>query len=282
MKKLIYYIVLLLFFGSGIVHKGNAQTSSELVDIPINGTFVVNGMEITASSTGANYSGVNISSCVGVNFGFTSLLAGQATGVFWRIDLKFSEPIKALSIAIGGTGAFNQNIDEEFRFLSNGGTVNVFSNRFCYTTIVGNVIYSGAGAPYPGGSGVFRLTTPLPFTELSIYGIGAQSGSVIALLKDTIIPACGKNPNTLLATEFTTTGISDLKRTGTAWPANIPNGFVAIESKNQGFVITRVRSVGDIPSENWVEGMVVYDITAACVKLFNGNSWHCIEMDCSD
>lgn len=78
-----------------------------------------------------------------------------------------------------------------------------------------------------------------------------------------------------------TTGISNLVGfTGatTGWPANVPNGHVVIESKNKGFVITRVSSSAAIL--NPVEGMLIYDIAAACVKLYNGTDWKCLAKDC--
>jgi len=77
------------------------------------------------------------------------------------------------------------------------------------------------------------------------------------------------------------TGISDLAGfTGgsTGWPANVPNGHVVIESKNKGFVITRVSSSAAIV--NPVEGMLIYDIAAGCVKLYNGTVWNCLAKDC--
>lgn len=78
-----------------------------------------------------------------------------------------------------------------------------------------------------------------------------------------------------------TTGISNLVGfTGgkTGWPANVPNGHIVIESKNKGFVITRVSSSAAIL--NPVEGMLIYDIAAACVKLYNGTVWNCLAKDC--
>ncbi|TDQ82646.1 RCC1 domain-containing protein [Sphingobacterium yanglingense] len=78
-----------------------------------------------------------------------------------------------------------------------------------------------------------------------------------------------------------TTGISNLAGfTGgtTGWPANVPNGHIVIESKNKGFVITRVSSSAAIL--NPVEGMLIYDIAAACVKLYNGTVWNCLAKDC--
>ena len=64
------------------------------------------------------------------------------------------------------------------------------------------------------------------------------------------------------------------------WPANIPNGFVALESKEKGFVITRVQNSTSILDPK--EGMIIYDIDAKCVKLYNGTIWKCIVQSCND
>lgn len=95
-------------------------------------------------------------------------------------------------------------------------------------------------------------------------------------------PCCTNPPNTNPATDFTKTGISTLEGFAggtTGWPNNVPNGFIAIESKTKGFVITRVSSSASIA--NPVEGMLIYDILASCVKLYNGTAWNCLEQNCN-
>lgn len=71
------------------------------------------------------------------------------------------------------------------------------------------------------------------------------------------------------------------------WPENIPNGFIVLESKEKGFVITRVNHVNSLPAvtdsiKDPKEGMIVYDIQDRCIKLFNGSSWNCIQKRCND
>jgi len=98
---------------------------------------------------------------------------------------------------------------------------------------------------------------------------------------DNNINACTQPGAFDQAGQVSTTGVSDLAGfTGgaTGWPANVPNGHVVIESKNKGFVITRVSSSAAIV--NPVEGMLIYDIAAACVKLYNGTVWNCLAKDC--
>ncbi|WP_284462569.1 GEVED domain-containing protein [Chryseobacterium sp.] len=66
----------------------------------------------------------------------------------------------------------------------------------------------------------------------------------------------------------------------TGWPENVPNGHITLESKEKGFVITRVAQSSDITDPK--EGMIVYDIAAQCVKLYNGTLWKCIQRSCNN
>lgn len=85
---------------------------------------------------------------------------------------------------------------------------------------------------------------------------------------------------------YTKMGIT-IQQKSSSWPENIPNGFLALESKTKGFVITRVSHVSQAPQPGDAvaepkEGMIVYDIQDRCVKLYNGTQWKCIERSCND
>lgn len=85
---------------------------------------------------------------------------------------------------------------------------------------------------------------------------------------------------------YTKMGIT-IQQKADAWPGNIPNGFLALQSKTKGFVITRVQHVSPTPQSGDAvaepkEGMLVYDIQDRCVKLYNGTQWKCIEKSCND
>ena len=82
-------------------------------------------------------------------------------------------------------------------------------------------------------------------------------------------------------TEFTKVGISDRDGAVGAWPGNVPNGFIAIQSSDSGFVITRL-TTAQINTLNAVEGMLVYDTDEQCIKLYNGTNWDCIERSCNE
>ncbi|TGN24231.1 DUF11 domain-containing protein [Empedobacter tilapiae] len=77
----------------------------------------------------------------------------------------------------------------------------------------------------------------------------------------------------------TRVGITNLQKQ-VGWPENIPNGFIALESKSTGLVITRVQNNTMITEPK--EGMIIYDINANCVSLYNGSIWKCIKQDCNN
>ena len=66
-------------------------------------------------------------------------------------------------------------------------------------------------------------------------------------------------------------GITLLKRAGTDngnWPMNRNSAHTTLESNTKGFVITRVPTSGVSAITNPVEGMMVYDTTAKCLKIY--------------
>lgn len=107
-----------------------------------------------------------------------------------------------------------------------------------------------------------------------------------------ILPPCATctNPgSTAIGGNPTKMGIT-VQQKQNGWPENIPNGFIALQSKDKGMVITRVARVGggangapDLTTDSIKdpkEGMLVYDLAADCVKLFNGTVWKCLVKDC--
>lgn len=88
-------------------------------------------------------------------------------------------------------------------------------------------------------------------------------------------PFCVKPANTNGLGEKTNFGITDLGRAGEtpdAWPMLRKGGWIALESNDKGFVITRT-------TENQItnpqEGMLIYDTANHCLKLYDGTKWSC-------
>ncbi len=91
---------------------------------------------------------------------------------------------------------------------------------------------------------------------------------------------CSKSPVNTTGGNPSKVGITDFQVKQANWPEKIPNGFLTLESSQKGFVITRIQNSNLITDAK--EGMIVYDVSSSCVKLFNGTSWKCIARDCNE
>jgi len=75
--------------------------------------------------------------------------------------------------------------------------------------------------------------------------------------------------------------VTTLQRPDKTWIPNRGNAFVVLESKTKGLVITRLTTV-QIERLSPVEGMLVYDTTINCLKMYNGTKWGCLDQGCVD
>lgn len=118
---------------------------------------------------------------------------------------------------------------------------------------------------------------PTPVTADIGQGIGTSQN-----LNATDVE-CGRcfRPATTAGTTLPTThGITALARAGTDngnWPMKITGAYTALDAKTKGFVINRVNTLQLATITNPVVGMMVYDTTANCLKIYdNTNAWRCI------
>lgn len=136
-------------------------------------------------------------------------------------------------------------------------------------------IHSGATATTAN-----KLANNVAIVSGTTYYASFYDGLAVCYSPTTAVTVgnCTNNPTLGTPDGYTKVGISSLAGFANGWPGNVPNGFIAIESKNKGFVITRVANTDVIT--NPTEGMLIYDVSANCVKLYNGSSWNCIAKDC--
>ena len=99
---------------------------------------------------------------------------------------------------------------------------------------------------------------------------------------------CYKNPTLSTSGSLPTNmGITSLGRAGKDegnWPMVRNGGWLALESKTKGLVLNRVAANYNLPLDdgqiptitNPLKGMIVYDTTNNCLKLYDGVSWKCI------
>lgn len=95
---------------------------------------------------------------------------------------------------------------------------------------------------------------------------------------------CYKPAKTTGTSIDTNLGITTLGRAGAEkgnWPMVRKGGWLALESKSKGFVINRLSdtALASIPSDQLIEGMIVYNTTKDCLQInMDGTStgWKCI------
>lgn len=184
---------------SVIVVSSPVTCNTGTANIPPNGTLNMNGVTVTSASTGfVTTLSYDYTSCGYATTSANALWVGRngsnQNGVDngpWETKLTFSQPVNDIVIVMNATGHL---ADEKFFFTSNGGAVSIASTSNCFTTIAGNQITSGNGATAPtsvgngGGGGIFRLTAPAAFTELTMSGLGGTNGSTIGICYESINP----------------------------------------------------------------------------------------------
>lgn len=111
-----------------------------------------------------------------------------------------------------------------------------------------------------------------------------QTGNKVGINFGLYNKVCQKPANTSGPGLPTTHGITSLKklnRGNTNWPQIRTGAWTALESRNTGFVINRVTADhegfgGQIPSiTDPKKGMMVYDTTNNCLKIYTGTQWKC-------
>lgn len=102
---------------------------------------------------------------------------------------------------------------------------------------------------------------------------------------------CFKTPPSTSGGLPTQHGITALSRAGNDgdgdttndWPMVRKGAWIALEAKTKGFVLNRVAANfepplddGQVPSiPNPVKGMMIYDTTNECLKIYTGTAWEC-------
>lgn len=119
--------------------------------------------------------------------------------------------------------------------------------------------------------------TAMTGTALTLNGISSFSQFSLA----NVTTFCTQLSYTAPAVSFTKVGITTQEPKRINFPEDLPNGFIALESQNKGFVITRL-TTAQINALTPIEGMLVYNTDANCFQLWNGTSWKCIERSCNN
>jgi len=146
----------------------------------------INGVVITESYTGSVSTYLTpFTSCGNVTTPANSRYLGP--GGPFTYQMNFSTPVNNITIFITAAG---EPLNENFIITTNTGSgiPTITSNENCYTTIVGNEIFSGADSPPgTGGGGKFLIHNSDNFTSLTISGNGGEAGSLLSICSNSII-----------------------------------------------------------------------------------------------
>lgn len=131
----------------------------------------------------------------------------------------------------------------------------------------------------------FVGTVVIPYTICDNASPQACDQATLYLTSlETVSGYCFKEPVISGTAVPTQHGITALSRAGAEngnWPMVRESAWTVLEAKTKGFVVNRVafdNTTGNptaIPTANFVEGMMVYDITNDCLKIYNGTVWSC-------
>lgn len=268
---------------------GGANVDKSLIRIDANGTFynlgVISGLDIAMSYTSGemdelgNYyiklAGPNNNKLYKVdvatrtatliqlsrNVSFIDIAYTQTDGLLWAQDtvskkLVSINPTNGLVTdlpfvnTLNNYGAWFGSGTGQIYASSNDGTAFVEFNK---TT--GEAMFISTTQPSTNNDGAHCPTAPIKF---DLY--------------------CSKLPVTNAGTQLPSNhGITALGRAGadnSNWPMVRQSAWTVLEAKTKGFVVNRVANPAtDIA--NPVEGMMVFDTTAQCLKIYNGTVWSC-------
>ena len=141
------------------------------------------------------------------------------------------------------------------------------------------------------GSNLNTTTNPSNLAGISdntdgTADIGQNFGSSQdSLVRDPDCDRCFRPATTTGTTLPTNHGITALARAGGntgEWPVRVNGAYTVLDAKTKGFVINRVPTSA-LTSIIGVTGMMVYDTTVNCLKIYDGTSWNCYtKQTCND
>lgn len=231
---------------------GNANWKSYRYNIADAATGNVKNVKITSTGTiQAEILGANSAA------GFGGYYSGFGTSPIVNINVLNSPTSRPCT---GNTGSSSLSVSAGL------GTYQWYKN---------NVLIAGATS----NAYAIPLTDTTPAEYNVIVGVSGGCTLYSNVVKSYACP-CYK-PGATGTPEITKIGISTRASKSTNnWPADIANGFIALESNDKGFVITR-NSDPEISIINPVDGMIVYDTDDSCLKIYNGTKWSCINQTCN-
>ncbi len=141
--------------------------------------------------------------------------------------------------------------------------------------------------PYLASNNFDAVSAPTGDYQFLYTVNGTCSGTDTTTITIHLTGSCTQDPATGTAILGNVVGISSINiqpikanpENTKGWPEDVNNAYLVLASKNKGFVLTRTTSSAiTTPSE----GMLIWDTTDKCIKLYNGTTWNCIQKSCNN
>lgn len=230
-------------------------------NLNINGTLIAT-QELQFQSNGT--SGINLQFADGDQYEANTTHQGTQADI-WEMRGNASNPLIRISI-------------------SRTGQISIYGSKASYGPLYPLVLTNGNTFNsiiwnQQGSNNITVTQNVVGVTIMDGYGYGLN-----------ITPCVCYNPATMTGNgPDTKVGITLLNRAGSDSPNNWPmvrkSGHIALESNTKGFVITRLSTV-EIEGQTSPpvispkitdpqEGMLIYDTTAKCLKIYSDGQWSC-------
>ena len=133
------------------------------------------------------------------------------------------------------------------------------------------------------GTGCVNAATGIPQFAILPSGYSNATGQSVGDSQNNLVNGCycyklpekvAGNPNPV---KHGITALNRAESDNSQWPQARQSAWTVLESKTKGFVVNRLTAseIAAIPTANLVEGMMVYDKDAHCLKIYNGTIWSC-------
>ncbi len=170
-------------------YQTSAQTCSGTVSIPPNGSVTLNGVGISTTSTGSvSTFSSSYTRCSGADETTVSpgsLWVGRYGS--YSVTFDFDQPVNDFLFVInaGGSGG-----NENFIFTVDGAPASITELWSCYSSVNGNEVLQGAGAPgNDSGGGGFLISGASAYTQVVVTGNGGFEGGFMSICESSIMPA---------------------------------------------------------------------------------------------
>ena len=268
---------------------GGANVAKSLIRIDANGTFynlgVISGLDITAGYTSGE---------IDNNGNYYIKLAGTGNNKLYKVDIAtrtatlipLSRNINFIDIAYTQTDGLLWTQDTVSKKLVSINPTNGLVTDLPFVNTLNNYgawFGSGTGQIYASSNDgtafvEFDKTTGEAMFISTTQPSANNDGAHCPTAPITFDLYCRKLPVTNAGTQLPSNlGITALGRAGadnSNWPMVRQSAWTVLEAKTKGFVVNRVANPAtDIA--NPVEGMMVFDTTAQCLKIYNGTVWSC-------